>query len=219
MNPVSDDILSAISAANGELSPLLDEMTTYGHEKDFPIVGPETGQFLRMLAVATGARRVFEFGSGFGYSAAWYASALPESGEIVLTDYEDENLDRAESYLDRTEFTGNIHYEVGDAMESFERHDGPWDIVLVDHQKSEYGNALSLARPELAENAIVIADNILRGPASPSDLQAGLHGEETEPDEGAAGIIEYVRTVRDDEAFETSIVPLGSGLAVSVYRA
>ncbi|GCF16213.1 hypothetical protein Harman_41480 [Haloarcula mannanilytica] len=218
MNHAADDILNAISAANADLSPLLEEMTAYGRENNFPIVGPETGQFLRTLAVATGARRVFEFGSGFGYSAAWYASVLPDDGEIVLTDFEEKNLERAESYLKRADFTGKIYYEVGDAMESFEQHDGPWDLVLVDHQKSEYANALSLARPELTENAVIVADNILRGPVSPSDLRGGLHGEATELDENAAGIIEYVRTVRDDETFETSIVPLGSGLAVSVYR-
>lgn len=217
MSLTSDDVSDAISAASGELSPLLEEMTTYGREEGFPIVGPETGGFLRMIAAATDARRVFEFGSGFGYSAAWYASVLPEDGEIVLTDFDDENLERAESFLERTEFTGEVHYEVGDAMKSFDRHDGPWDIVLVDHQKSEYANALSLARPELAENAVVVADNILRGPASPSDVRAALQGDVNESDDGATGILEYLRTVRDDEAFETSIVPLGNGLAVSTY--
>lgn len=215
---VSDDAAEAMTAANVALSPLIEEMTAYGREERFPIVGPETGQFLRTLAVATGARRVFEFGSGFGYSAAWFVDALPDDGEIVLTDFEAENLAKAEEFLDRSDFAGDIYYEDGDAMESFERHDGPWDIVLIDHHKSGYAEALELARPELADSAVVVADNILRGPASPSEIRAALDGDEDALSDHASGIIEYIETVRDDEAFETSIVPLGSGLAVSAYR-
>ncbi|GAA0728122.1 putative O-methyltransferase YrrM [Halorubrum trapanicum] len=218
MDLVTDDNLSVISGVTDVSSPVLEEMTEYAHEEEFPIVGPQSGQFLRTIAAATGARHVFEFGSGFGYSAAWYANVLPDSSEIVLTDYDNENLARAKEFFERIEFAGDVHYEDGDAMESFTRHDGPWDLVLIDHAKSQYADALSIARSELSENAVIVADNILRGPASQDDIRAALQGAAVDFNESTTGIIEYIRTVRDDDAFETSIVPIGSGLAISAYR-
>ncbi|WP_211313095.1 O-methyltransferase [Halarchaeum salinum] len=175
MSLLPEDV-QAVTAATVRPSPLLEEMATYGREQRFPIVGPETGQFLQTLATLVNARRVFEFGSGFGYSAAWFIDALPANGEIVLTDYDATNLERAEAFLSRSDYRGEVHYESGDAMESFDRYDGPWDAVLIDHDKSQYMDALELARPRLAEGAVVVADNILRGPMSPADVRAALEG-------------------------------------------
>lgn len=214
---LTDDAAAAIAAENGPLPDLLAEMTAYGRERDFPIVGPDGGRFLRTLAALAGARRVFEFGSGFGYSAAWFAGALPADGDLVLTDYDADNLATAEAFLDRSDYAGAAHYEAGDAMESFAAHDGPWDVVLIDHDKTRYADALELARPALADGAVVVADNVLRGPASADEIRAALAGDEP-ASEHAAGLAAYVEAVRDDDAFETSVVPLGSGLAVSAYR-
>jgi predicted O-methyltransferase YrrM len=215
MSLVLDDTAEAfLAAANPDQSALLAEMTEYGDEQGFPIVGPDVGQFLRVVARLADAERVFEFGSGFGYSAAWFLGALPSDGEIVLTDYDDENLTDAREFLDRADHDTEIHYEAGDAMETFEGYDGPFDVVLIDHDKTMYVDAFERVRAELASGGVIVADNMMAGPVEPEHVTAALRGEDP-VDEHTDAIASYIRHVRDDPDFETAFVPLGEGLAVS----
>jgi caffeoyl-CoA O-methyltransferase len=213
MEYLSEDARRVVELAGADPDPLLAEMDERGRERGFPTVGPAVGRLLRMLARTVGARRVFEFGSGFGYSAAWFAGALPADGELVLTDYEESNLEEAREFLARGDYGASIRFEPGDAMDAFRSRDGPWDVVLLDHDKARYADALELLRGELASPALVVADNVLAGPADPDEVRAALEGDAA--GETAAGIAEYLETVRDDPALETSVIPLGEGLAVS----
>ena len=80
---------------------VLTEMEEYAGEHGFPIVGRATGRFLEVAARSVQARRVMELGSGYGYSAYWFARAVGESGEVVCTDGDPANAERAERYLTR----------------------------------------------------------------------------------------------------------------------
>ncbi|MEE6211479.1 O-methyltransferase [Salarchaeum sp. III] len=211
---LTDAAAAAVRAGNPDTDPVLAEMTEYGHDEHFPIVGPDAGRFLRLLARLVGAERVFEFGSGFGYSAAWFADALPADGELVLTDFDPENLEKAREFLERTGDAEKCAFEAGDAFETFDAHDGPYDIVFVDCQKTRYADALDRAVPELRDGGLVVADNVLDGPASPAELRDAFGGNP--PSDTAAGIAKYVEKA-GEEPFETAIVPLGEGLAVSRY--
>src|SRR5207344_2120743 len=81
--------------------PVLLEMEAEGRERGFPIVGRNVGVTLEVLARSIGARRVMELGSGFGYSAYWFARAVSAGGEIHCTDGDPDNATKAESYLSR----------------------------------------------------------------------------------------------------------------------
>jgi len=81
--------------------PVLLEMEQRARENQFPIVGRLVGVFLKQMAVMIGAGRIFEFGSGYGYSAWWFAQAAGESGEVFCTDGDGENRQLAEDYLGR----------------------------------------------------------------------------------------------------------------------
>ncbi|QDX39576.1 O-methyltransferase [Salarchaeum sp. JOR-1] len=211
---LTDAAADAVRAGNAEPGAVLAEMTEYGRDEHFPIVGPDAGRFLRLLARLTGARRVFEFGSGFGYSAAWFADALPADGELVLTDFDETNLEKAREFLERTGDAEKCAFEAGDAFETFDARDGPYDLVFVDCQKTRYADALDRAIPELRDGGLVVADNVLDGPVTPEEMRKAFHGRP--PSDAAAGIAEYVENVRS-APFETAIVPLGEGLSVSRY--
>src|SRR6266508_7026875 len=79
--------------------PVLVEMEEHAAKHDFPIVGRATGRYLEMAARSIGARRVMELGSGYGYSAFWFARAVGPGGEVVCTDGDPENAKLAEGYL------------------------------------------------------------------------------------------------------------------------
>ncbi|MEM4782467.1 MAG: class I SAM-dependent methyltransferase, partial [Halalkalicoccus sp.] len=155
-----------------------------------------------------------------GYSAYWFAGALPEHGELVLTEVDEDALEMAREHLSRGGYDGLARSELGDAIETVERYDGPFDEVLIDHQKERYAEALEAVRGKLAPGAVVIADNAMSAEEVVvfSDLLAHVEGERPEMNEGTRGIAEYLDHVRADPDFETMVLPLGEGIAVSYFE-
>ncbi|WP_135825343.1 O-methyltransferase [Halorussus ruber] len=198
----------------------LAEMEAHGEDIGFPTVGPEVGAFLRLAARMVDAERIFEFGSGFGYSAYWFAEALPEEGEIVLTEYDGDELDEAREYLAEGGYADRAVFEEGDALETVQRHDGPFDVVLVDCHKSGYPDAFDAVREKVADGGVVVADNAMQ--SSAQDFETILEilegGKADVVDEDTRGIADYLVAVRDDPDFETSAIPLGQGIAVSFRK-
>jgi len=183
----------------------------------FPTVGPAVGGWLRLLARALDAERVFEFGSGYGYSAYWVASAIPADGEIVLTEIDADELDDARENLAAGGFEDRARFEHGDAIETVDAYDGPFDLVLIDNEKDRYAEAFEAVREKVAPGGIVAADNAIEaGPLDFEDVRALLAGDAVDATPSSHGIADYLATVRDDPDFETSLLPLGEGVAVSV---
>jgi caffeoyl-CoA O-methyltransferase len=199
---------------------ILEEMEGHAREESFPIVGPAVGGWLALLARAVDARRVFEFGSGFGYSAYWFARALPADGEVVLTERDADELDLARAFFDRAGYTDRAQFEHGDALDIVERYDGPFDVVLVDNEKRRYRDAFEAVEPKLRSGSIVLADNaVTAGTVVDRDeVVAALAGEDVDIGAGSEGIASYISFVRERENVDTSLLPLGEGVAVSRVR-
>ena len=197
--------------------PVIEEMDARADREGFPTVGPAIGGWLRLLARAVDAERVFEFGSGYGYSAYWVAPAISEDGEIVLTEIDADELDDARAYLERGGFADRARFEHGDAIETVERYDGPFDLVLVDNEKDRYTEAFQAVREKVPVGGIVAADNVIEAaPLDFDDIRAVLAGESVDANEMSRGIADYLATVGNDEAFETGLLPVGEGMAVSI---
>ena len=197
---------------------IIDEMDEKAEAEGFPTVGPEVGGWLQLLARMVDARRVFEFGSGFGYSAYWFARALPDDGEVVLTEVDEAELDQAREYMARGGFDDVASYELGDAIETIDEYDGSFDVVLVDSEKDRYREAFESVREKVAPGGVVVADNAMTaGPIDFEALSALVEGDEPDGDvnEQTRGVFEYLDAVRGDPDFETGIIPLGEGIAVS----
>lgn len=205
-----------VRAAIPEPDPVVQEMEAYGREHGPPTVGREVGQFLHLLTHLTGARRVFEFGSGYGYSGYWFASALSGDGTVVLTEHDEDELELAREYFEQANLTAQAEFEVGDAFDAVDRYDGPFDIVLVDHQKARYADALDAIEGKLADGGLVIADNaMVATPIEFEPLLKILEGENVSVNEETRGVADYLLRVRDSSNYETSVVPLGEGISVS----
>ncbi len=198
-------------------TPVQEEMQAHADEVGFPTIGRAAGGVLATLARARGAQRVFEFGSGFGYSASWFLRGMDPGGEIVLTEIDHDELDRAETYLAGHDEDHTIHFEQGKAEEIVAGYPGPFDLVLIDHDKSRYPDAFQAIRDKLAPGAVVIADNMMRGPASYEDLLPYVEGEaDAAPDDDrTAGIVSYLARVTDQRHIDTALLPVGAGIAIS----
>lgn len=212
---VPDDVETFAATVGPKRDAVLTEMDDRAAETGFPTVGPAVGGWLQQLVGLVDAERVFEFGSGFGYSAYWFARGLPEDGEIVLTEIDADELDDARKNLERGGFDDIARFERGDAIETVEAYDGPFDVVLIDNEKDRYVEAFEAVRRKVPVGGIVLADNMTAGPFDFEAIRRViLEGEDCE-DPNVGGVAAYLECLGDDEDFETTLLPLGEGVAVS----
>ena len=128
-----------------------------------------------------------------------------------------DELDEAREFLDRGGYADRAVFEHGDAIEIVGEYDGPFDVVLIDNEKHRYTEAFEAVRDRVPVGGVVAADNAIEaGPLDFGDVRALLAGEDVDTNEPSRGIADYLERVRDDPDFETGLLPLGEGVAVSV---
>jgi len=214
---VSEDVTRFAHAIGPQPDEVLKEMDEYGAEIGFPTVGPAVGGWLATLCRLVDAERVFEFGSGFGYSAYWFARALPPAGEVVLTEIDEDELDRAREYFDRGDLIKRATFEHGDAIDYAGEYEGPFDVVIIDNEKHRYEEAFDAIREKVAPGGVVVADNAMT--STSVDFETVLElvegGTVSKSTKSTRGVAAYLERVRADPEFETAAIPLGEGIAVS----
>jgi predicted O-methyltransferase YrrM len=206
---VSPEIERYLHDLANPADPILREMEVLAAERSFPIVGPQVGRLLHLLARIISARRVVELGSGFGYSAYWFARAVGPNGLVLLTEQSRENARQAEGFLSRGGFRNRVRIEVGDALEILGSAGGGFDIVFNDVDKEHYPEVLARAAVALKPGGLLICDNML------------WFGTVLDPDPeqpSTRGVKELTRQLLESDQFETVLVPIRDGISVSVYR-
>ena len=188
--------------------PVRLEMEALGRERSFPIVGPLVGRHLIVLARAIGARRVFELGSGYGYSALHFARAVGPAGEVHCTDLSEENVRLGESFLRRAGVWDRITYHREDATTALRRVGGTWDIVYNDIDKEGYPDVVDLAFERLRSGGLFITDNVLW---SGRVLEGQDDGRPA-----TRGVVEFTRRLFAHPGFLTTIDPTRDGVAVAL---
>jgi caffeoyl-CoA O-methyltransferase len=188
--------------------PVLLEMEAEAKERGFPIVGRNVGVTLEVLARAVGTRRVVELGSGFGYSAYWFSRAIEPDGELHLTDGDPANEKQALDYLGRAGLAKPVSYHVGDALESFAKLEGEFDVVYDDIDKDGYPDAWRAARDRIRIGGLYICDNVLWYGRVPDD------GEP--PDRVTPAIREHNRLIAEDDRYVSTIIPTRDGVLAAV---
>jgi len=190
--------------------PVLVEMETRAAEHGFPIVGRAAGRFLELAARAVGARRVIELGSGYGYSAYWFARAVGPDGEVVCTDGDPENARLAEEYLNTVGMWDRVRYRVGDALGEFAEEAGDFDVVYCDVDKDGYPDCWRVARDRIRVGGLWLCDNtIWSGYVATGTDREGLDGY-------TAFIREHNRLVAEDTRYVGSIVPIRDGVMTAL---
>jgi predicted O-methyltransferase YrrM len=189
---------------------VLVEMEARAEEHGFPIVGRATGRYLELAARSIGARRVMELGSGYGYSAYWFARAVGPGGEVVCTDGDPENAKLAEVYLRTAGMWDRIRYRVGDALEGFAAEAGEFDIVYCDVDKLGYPDCWRAARDRIRVGGLWLCDNVLwSGHVATGTDRDGLQG-------WTAAIREHNQLVAEDDRYVGSIVPIRDGVMAAL---
>lgn len=208
MNIVDPDIDRYLHELASPDDPILREMELVAAERSFPIIGPQVGRLVYLLARAISAKRVIELGSGFGYSAYWFARAVGPEGLVVLTEGSPERAAEARAYLERGNLAGRVRIEVGDALEILARIGGEFDIVFNDIDKEDYPRVFEPAAAALRPGGLLISDNM---------LWFGTVLEDEPQEASTRGVKELSRLLHESDDFHTVLIPLRDGVTVSIY--
>jgi caffeoyl-CoA O-methyltransferase len=210
VHPKVDAYLRQLAAGDDE--PVLLEMEALAERNGFPIVGRLCGRLLEQLARTIDAKRIFEMGSGYGYSAYWFSRATGSDGEIHLTDTDPDNQRMALDFLTRAKLDGPIDYHVEGALEAFDSVEGDFDIVYCDIDKDGYPAAWKSARDRVRVGGMFICDNMLWSGRVTADAEAG--GDDRP--HWTEAIKETNRLIFSDPGYRASIVPLRDGVVVAL---
>lgn len=207
VDPAIEAYLHRVQPAPG---PVLLEMEEVGTKRGFPIIGPLVGRLCQQLALAICARSVFEMGSGFGYSTAWFAAAVGPRGRVVHTDGSPGLSGETRDWMAKAGVAKRVEFRVGDARAILRADRGPYDVVFIDIDKQQYPDAWEIARHKVRVGGLIITDNALwEGKVAQADAK----------DAATRGVREYTRLALEDLGFLTTILPVRDGVAVSLRLA
>jgi len=183
-------------------------MEQFAEQTNFPIIGPVCGYMCYQIARMVAARAVFEMGSGYGYSTAWFARAVMENGggkvhHVVW----DENLSNdARQHLEKLGYSSFVEYHVAEAIETLSQTPGPFDLIFNDINKECYPESLPMIHEKLRPGGVLIVDNLLwHGQV--------LDGKDNDP--STQGVRELTRILTTDPDWVSSLIPIRDGMLVA----
>ncbi|MGH9265999.1 MAG: O-methyltransferase [Acidimicrobiales bacterium] len=161
---VRPDIEAYAVAHTSPEDPLLADVaaTTRATQEDHGMmVGLLEGRYLETLVWLSGARRILEIGCFTGYSALSMAAALPPDGAITTCEVDPDRAALARRHFDASPWGDRIEILLGPALDSIRTLDGPFDLVFIDADKTNYANYYEAVLPLLSDRGLMVADNVL----------------------------------------------------------
>lgn len=125
------------------------------------MVGTLEGRFLAAVVAMLRPRLVVEIGTFTGYSALSMAEALPPGGRIVTCDISEEHAAIARRHIGSSPYADRVDVRVGHALDTLATLEGPFDLVFIDADKTNYLAYYEAVLPKLAADGVIAVDNVL----------------------------------------------------------
>ncbi len=207
---VPEEIERYAARHSPEESSLLSELVkvTYA-QTDAPQmqVGRLEGGLLRLLVRMVQAKAVLEIGTFTGYSALVMAEGLPDDGVLTTLDEDPETTRIAKQYWARSPHGKKIHLMLGDARETLKTLQGPFDLVFIDADKTNYLHYWEVCVPLVRGGGLLVADNVL------------WSGRVLKPkDEHDRALVEFNKRVHADPRVEAVMLTVRDGVTVAIKR-
>lgn len=201
------------STIQPERDALLLALEKKAAERYIPIIKPQVGQFLQVLIKIKKPGRILEVGTAIGYSTIWMARAAGPAVEIVSIEINEERAAEARENFRSGRVEEQINLKIGDAREIISFLRRKFDLVLLDGAKGQYLDYLEPVLEILSPGGVIVADNVLYH-GEVLDQQRVKHKRRTMVNH----LREYLRVVANHPLLESSIIPIGDGIALSVRR-
>lgn len=211
MDLIAPEVARHLEAIVPERPDVFLEMEARPAESGFPIIGVAAGHFCYQLARLVGARRIFELGSGYGYSTAWFAKAVNENGggSVDHVVWDEDLSQQARDYLGRLGVAETVRFTVGEAVAALRSAEGPFDLIFNDIDKTAYPESLAVIEEKLRPGGILLTDNV---------LWSGPIFDDQDDTPGTTAIRDFVKMVTTSPKWIASIVPIRDGLLLAYRR-
>jgi predicted O-methyltransferase YrrM len=136
------------------------EIEEMGKKSFIPSIGPVKGKILAEVVAKLKPRKILEVGALYGYSAILIAKNSPAKAEITTVEKNPEHVRMTEQNVERARLEDQIKVIQGDAMEILSKLPGPFDLVFLDAEKTQYLDYLKAVEDKLHQGSVVVADNV-----------------------------------------------------------
>lgn len=191
--------------------PEMQKMEEYAEKNDFPIIGPVCGYYCYQLARMINAKSVFELGSGYGYSTAWFAKAVKENGggAVHHTVWDEDLSKRAQRHLSALGTVELVQFHIAEAVETLRQTQGPFDIIFNDIDKEGYPDSLPVVKEKLRHGGVLIIDNT---------LWSGRLYDPDNHEKSTEAIRRFTRDITADLDWIVSLFPARDGMIIGYKK-
>ena len=179
-----------------------------------PIIRKEMQSFLKVLLMINRPMRILEVGAAVGFSSILMSEYMPEGGHITTIENYDKRIPIARANFKRAGKEEQIDLIEGDALEVMHGLEGPYDLIFVDAAKGQYIHYLPEVMRLLGTDGVLVSDNVLQE----GDIIESRFAVERRNRTIHSRLREYLSELKHHDQLQTSIIPLGDGVALSVKR-
>lgn len=209
---VNDRITDYIFSLESGQGELCDKIAREAREAYVPIIRPETAAFLKTMVAAVKPEKILEVGTAVGYSALLMCGVMPENCRITTIEKYEKRIPVAREHFRLAGEEGRITLLEGDAGEILAGLEDTYDLIFMDAAKGQYIHWLPMVVKCLSPGGMLISDNVLQE----GDLVQSRYAVDRRNRTIHSRMREYLYTLKHMEELETSILPLGDGVTVSV---
>lgn len=195
-------------------SPVIEAIEKEALDTFVPIIRKETQSFLKVLLLMKKPMRVLEVGTAIGFSAILMSEYMPEGSHITTIEKYEKRIPIARENFKRAGKEENITLIEGDALEVMRSLDGSYDLIFMDAAKGQYINYMPEAIRLLAPEGVLVSDNVLQD----GDIIESRFAVERRNRTIHSRMRQYLYELKHNEELQTSLLPLGDGVALSVKR-
>lgn len=211
---VNERIVSYIHSLERSNGEVCDEIEEFAHQTNVPIIRKEMESFLRVLIEIKKPKRILELGTAIGYSAILMANTMSENCRITTIENYDKRIPIAKDNFKRAGVEKKVELLEGDALEILQKINEPYDFVFMDAAKAQYLVYLKEIMRLLPVDGILIADNVLQD----GELVESRYAVERRNRTIHSRMREYLYEVKNMKELETTIIPIGDGITLSVRK-
>ena len=211
---VDERMVTYIHSLEEPENPVIEEIEQEALDTYVPIIRKETQSFLKVLLRIKKPVRILEVGTAIGFSAILMSEYMPEGGHITTIEKYEKRIPIAKENFKRAGREEKITLIEGDALEVMQSLEGPFDFIFMDAAKGQYIHYMPEAIRLLAPEGVLMSDNVLQD----GDIIESRFAVERRNRTIHSRMREYLYELKHHEKLETSILPLGDGVALSVKK-
>lgn len=205
------EYINSLDSGHGQLC---DRIAREVREAFVPIIRKETAAFLKTMVASVRPMRILEVGTAVGYSALLMAQVMPDGAHITTIEKYEPRIPLAKAHFKEADMDGRITLIEGDAGKVLDGLAGPFDFIFMDAAKGQYIHWLPRILELLEPGGVLFSDNVLQD----GNIVESRFAVERRDRTIHSRMREYLYTLKHMEELETSIIPIGDGVALSVRR-